>query len=83
MVLGCFVAPPRWLFPPLGRATAEAGRAGGEAGRHKPYLTIQSRDYAVPGWPSWLGRETHRVNTIIARFLRHLEVAGSNPAPGT
>ena len=52
-------------------------------GKHKPYLTIQSRDYAVPGWPSWLGRETHRVNTIIARFLRHLEVAGSNPAPGT
>ncbi len=37
----------------------------------------------MPGWPSWLGRETHRVNTIIARFLRHLEVAGSNPAPGT
>ena len=34
--------------------------------KHKPYLTIHLRDYAVPGWPSWLGRKTHRVNSIQA-----------------
>jgi hypothetical protein len=74
----------RWLFPHRreDKLGCPQGRFWGR-GKHKPYLTIQSRDYAVPGWPSWLGRETHRVNTIIARFLRHLEVAGSNPAPGT
>lgn len=48
---------------------------------HKPYLTNHLREYAVPGWPSWLGRETHRVNAKTR--LRHLEVAGSNPVPGT
>jgi hypothetical protein len=35
----------------------------------------------VPGWPSWLGRQTHRVSKVGA-FLGHLEAAGSNPAPG-
>ncbi len=52
-------------------------------GKHKPYLTIHLRDYAMPGWPSWLGRKTHRVLAKNALVLRHLEVAGSNPAPGT
>ena len=80
MVLRTYRATKRWLFP---CDPTRWPRARLERGKHKPYLTIQSRDYAVPGWPSWLGRETHRVNTIIARFLRHLEVAGSNPAPGT
>ena len=56
-------------------------RPAGHQEKHKPYLTIHLRDYAVPGWPSWLGRETHRVNAKTR--LRHLEVAGSNPAPGT
>jgi hypothetical protein len=32
-------------------------------------------------WPSWLGRQTHRVFEQIhwRRHLRHLEVAGSDP----
>lgn len=58
-----------------------APRAAQIQEKHKPYLTIHPRDYAMPGWPSWLGRETHRVNAKTR--LRHLEVAGSNPAPGT
>ena len=37
--------------------------------------------FCVLRWPSWLGRQTHRVFEQIhwRRHLRHLEVAGSDP----
>jgi hypothetical protein len=51
--------------------------------KHKPYVRNPPSLSAAPGWPSWLGRKTHRVLAKSALVLRHLEVAGSNPAPGT
>ena len=58
IVMQIHAVTKRWLFP---FQACRHGLCAQIPGKHKPYLTIQSRDYAVPGWPSWLGRETHRV----------------------